>query len=134
MAENTSRRTTISKWVYRICLSLMILGTVRAFQFMQDQLPLLKGSAEGPTLWIVQFTVLSDAIMLAICCLAILLRSGAVVWLLGALFLFTATPLVLGAWPDPANFAIAAVLVASTLAISAVVFTFLIVKQELRTP
>ncbi len=134
MAENTSRRTTVSKWVYRVCLSLMILGTMRAFQFMQDQLPLLKDNAEGPTLWIVQFTVLSDAIMLAICCLAMLLRSGAVVWLLGALFLFAATPLLLGAWPDPANLTIAAVLVASTLAISAAVFTFLIVKQELRAP
>ena len=134
MAETISRRTAVSKWVYRFCLSLMILGTIRATQFIWDQIPLLSAGAEGPALWIAQFSVMSGPIALAICCLAMLLRSGAVVWLLGMQFFFTATPMLIGLWPSAGSFAVLAAPLIGLFAIGAGILIYLILKQELRAP
>ena len=101
---------------------------------MWDQLPSLMGGAQGTTLLIGQFSAMSGPISLAICCVAMILRSGAVVWLLGVQFVFTVTPLLIGIWPERVPFAIFAGLSTAAFLIGATVLTYLVSKQELRAP
>ncbi|WP_342076670.1 hypothetical protein [Yoonia sp. SS1-5] len=112
----------------------MIIGAARATQFVWDQIPQLTANAAGTTLWIAQFSVMTGPISLAICCLAMLLRSGAVVWLLGMQFLFTSTPMLIAAWTPTGSFALLATLVGIAFAIGAAILSYLVLKQELRAP
>lgn len=134
MRENTSRRTILSNWVYRICLAILIFGTFRLGQLAVDRIPVEVREIKGTLLWAALLVAMRTPVMLALCCLALLLRSGAVVWLLGIEFFFAVAPLLVSLESDPLLFMVVLIFLTIVVAIGAGVLTYLIKKQELRLP
>lgn len=130
----TGARTKTSKWIYRITLSLLVVGTLRHGQFMYDQFSTSVVETSASIYWTALLGIMSGTIALALAAVAMLLRSGAVVWLLGlqfGLMCITVAPSFLTAQSQgPALIALVVVLV--VLAIGAALFTYLIRKSEIR--
>lgn len=133
----TSSRTKVSNWVYRIALSLLVLGTLRHGQFMYDQFPSVAAETATPAVyWTALLAVMGSTFTFALACVAMVFRSGSVVWLLGLQFVlicFTAGPsFVLARSTEPMLIGIAIALV--IFGIGAALFTYLIAKNEIRHP
>jgi hypothetical protein len=132
---NTTRTKT-SNWVFRISLSLLIFGTVRHGQFMYDQVHPMIDSGTGPVYWTALVSVMNGTVSLAAAVLAMLLRSGAVVWLLGLQLAFTFLTLLpsLLSIDDTAPALIGVAIAGAALLAGAVIFTYLIRRNEIRIP
>ena len=130
----TNARTKISGWLYRITLGLLMLGTVRYAQFVYDQMLAAINVPADEVFWTAFASVMSGAGTLAFATLAMLVRSGAVVWLLGLqfaqmVFLLVPTYVFLKA-TGPALISLAIVL--AILALGIVLFTYLMRRDEIR--
>ncbi len=131
-----TKRTKTSNWIFRISLSLLILGTVRHGQFMYDQVHPMIDSGTGPVYWTALVSVMGGTVSLAAAALAMLLRSGAVVWLLGLQLALTFAALLpsLLSTKDIAPALIGGAISGVALLAGAVLFTYLIRRNEIRTP
>ena len=131
----TIARTKVSNWIYRLALLGLIVGTIRHGQFMYDQFPTTVREAGTAVYWTALLGVMSSTVGFAFAAIAMLFRSGAVVWLLGlqlGLMCLTLAPTLLNAnTPEPAI--IMVVLTTIVLVITGVLFTYLIRREEIRS-
>jgi hypothetical protein len=95
---------------------------------------MLAGQEEGTTLAVAQFSIMSGPLGLLICCIAMVLRSGAAIWLLGTQLFFIATPMLIATSDDRIIFATMAMITVCVVTIIAAIFAFLVSRQELRAP
>jgi hypothetical protein len=129
-----SRRTTTSTWVYRITIGLLILGAIKVGQMMWDlQAPFI-AATEGPAYAVAMINVSATPLSLLVGAAAMFLRSGAVVWLLGTHFVFTAMTMLAGLSDNRPILALTTAIVVCLFVLGALLFAYLIRKEELRRP
>ena len=128
-------RTKVSNWIYRLSLTLLVLGTVKHGQFMYDQFSISVGETETAVYWTALFGTMSGSFSLAVAAMAMVFRSGAVVWLLGlqfGLLCFLLGPsLLIANSTGPAI--ITAVVAILVLGVAGALFTYLFRKEEIRS-
>ncbi len=132
----SEKRTKLSNWVYRLILGLLIIGACRYGREMMSQFGDSNQGLTGGTYWSVTLSLLSGAISLGVAALAMALRSGAVVWLLGLqliLMVSTVLPAMLGAGSAGLLIGVALLLVV-VVGLAAAIFIYLIRRGEIRRP
>ncbi|WP_108813764.1 hypothetical protein [Loktanella sp. Alg231-35] len=127
-------RTKISNWVYRISLTLLIIGTLRLGQFVYDQFVSSVGKVDTSVFLTALVGAMNGTMALGVAALAMAVRSGAVVWILGMQFvglcLIMAPSFMNQAHSGPMYIAVAIATV--SLIIGTLLFTYLIRKTEIR--
>jgi hypothetical protein len=132
----TNARTKTSNWLYRITLGLLVLGTVRYVQFVYHQMLPAINLSDGEAFWTVAPSVYGGTATLALAAIAMFMRSGAVVWLLGLQFgqivLLMAPSFVFTKAIVPGL--IGLIVVLAIVGVGIVLFTYLMRRDEIRLP
>ncbi len=133
-----SKRTTFSRWVYRLTILLFSAAAVRIGDFYYDQIADATVGAGRAVHLAALLTAMSTPLTLIVIAVAMLLRSGAAVWIAGLLAFQTTLVLLIPMWADPSMpFGAKALLlafVAICLAVGGGVFWYLVRRTELRRP
>ncbi|MEP5762792.1 MAG: hypothetical protein ABJ327_26425 [Litoreibacter sp.] len=132
----TEKRTTFSTWVYRVTLALMVAGSIKYTQFMYHQMSHIFETSDERAYLLGIATFVSTPLGLFAATLAMFLRSGAVIWLVG--LLLTGFVVQMSAYmpliQNTGFIALLMIFLLMCLVITFALFRYLIQREEIRTP
>jgi len=134
-------QTKISNWVYRLVVVFAFAASLRSAKFAYDMFYEMYAQSalmtDSDVIWLTGlWAALSAPILLLLISLALVLRSGAALWLLAWYFLSEAVPVLISIFNLPFGgaliLALITVLVVTLILVG--LFVFLIRSGELRKP
>jgi len=135
--EQPTKRTRLSKWMYRATLGLFTLLMLRFIRLVRDFPEMLPADAEGISYWIAAVAILSTPVPIVLLVVALFVRSGASLWLFGLIALQTVPNVlipIVGASGGSQAQTLWSVAIILLVVLPFAAIVYLVQKEELRRP